>query len=143
MTGRPRYVFDTNVIVSAALFEQSLPGQALYSALSRGEPLISRESFVELAEVLSRKKFDRYLTHEEREEFLVKLACEATVVEISEEIQACRDPKDDKFLEVAVCGVASCLITGDGDLLALHPFHNIPILSPMQFLELLTREDLG
>ena len=143
MTGRPRCVFDTNVTVSAALFDQSPPGQALHAVLSRGELLISRTSLTELAEVLGRAKFDRYLTREEREEFLVKLVREAVVVEITEEIRACRDTKDDKFLEVAVCGSASCVVSGDGDLLALHPFRGIPILSPAQFLECCAGEGGG
>ena len=49
-------------------------------------------------------------------------------------IRACRDPKDDKFLEAAVHGNADALITGDADLLALHAFHEIPILTPDRFL---------
>ena len=140
MSIRPGYVFDTNVTISAALFEKSPPGHALQAARSRGELLISRGTLAELAEVLGREKFDRYLTREEREEFLVKLVREAVVVEITEEIRACRDAKDDKFLEIAVCGGASCLVTGDGDLLALHPFRGIPILSAAQFLDQLAGE---
>jgi uncharacterized protein len=140
MSSKPRYVFDTNVTISAALFEQSPPGKALHAALNRGEILISPASLAELGEVLGRKKFDRYLTAEEREAFLVKLVREATLVDITEEVRACRDAKDDKFLEVAVCGRASCVVTGDADLLALHPFRGIPILSPAQFLDNLARE---
>jgi len=140
MDGKPRYVFDTNVTVSAALFEQSLPGQALYAAIDRGEILISQATLAELAEVLSREKFDRYLTAREREEFLVKFTHAAVVVEITEEIRACRDAKDDKFLEIGVCGHAFSIITGDGDLLALHPFRGIPIMTPAQFLEALARD---
>ncbi len=143
MNVRPRYVFDTNVTISAALFEKSLPGQALHAAQSRGELLLSRGTLAELAEVLGRKKFDRYLTREEREEFLVKLVREAVVVEITEEIRACRDAKDDKFLEIAVCGGGACVVTGDRDLLALHPFRGIPILSPAHFLDQLAGKDAG
>ncbi len=49
-------------------------------------------------------------------------------------ITACRDPKDDKFLEVAVAGHADIIVTGDKDLLALHPFEGIPIVTPATFL---------
>ena len=143
MSDKLRYVFDTNVTVSAALFDRSLPGQALHAALSRGQLLISHASLAELAEVLGRTKFDRYLTPEEREEFLIRLVREASVVEITQEIRACRDVKDDKFLEIAVCGEACCVVTGDGDMLALHPFRGIPILSPAQFLDTLAREGTG
>jgi putative PIN family toxin of toxin-antitoxin system len=134
MSPKPRYVFDTNAVVSALLFEQSVPGQAFYAALDGGEVLVSPATFAELAEVLGRKKFDRYLTHEERELFLAMLLREATVVEIAEEVRACRDPKDDKFLELVVSGRASGLVTGDEDLLALHPFRGAPVLTPAQFL---------
>ena len=55
------------------------------------------------------------------------------VKKISETIIECRDPKDNKFLELAVCANATC-ITGDKDLLILHPFRNIPILNAVDFL---------
>lgn len=135
MSLKARYVFDTSALVSALLFEQSVPGRAFQSAREQGEILISQATATELAEVLSRKKFDRYLTREEREQFLVLFLHEATVVEISEEVQVCRDPKDDKFLELAVCGQASYLITGDEDLLTLQSFRGISILTPAQFLQ--------
>ena len=140
MSAKPRYVFDTNVTISAALFEHSPPGQAFLAALSRGELVISAATFAELVEVLGRKKFDRYLTDAERQEFLVKLVRAAVVVDVAEEIRACRDPKDDKFLEVAVSGWATVIVTGDGDLLVLHPYRGIPILSPTQFLETIAAE---
>src|SRR5438105_2837669 len=128
MSLEPRYVFDNNAVVSALLFEQSVPGQAFHAALDRGGILLSQATFAELTEVLGRKKFDRYVTREEREQFLALLLREATVVEIMEEIRACRDPKDDKFLELAIRGGASCLVTGDQDLLVLHPFRGVPVV---------------
>jgi putative PIN family toxin of toxin-antitoxin system len=54
--------------------------------------------------------------------------------EISESITACRDLKDNKFLELAIAANASCIITGDKDLLALHPFREISILTANDFL---------
>ena len=50
------------------------------------------------------------------------------------EITECRDPKDNKFLELAVAGKADCIVTGDKDLLELHPFRNIRIITPKEFL---------
>jgi len=60
----------------------------------------------------------------------------AEPVEIKTRIRACRDPKDDKFLEVAVDGRADAIVTGDHDLLELHPFHGIAILTPADYLNL-------
>ena len=116
------------------LFAESIPGRAFYAALKGGTLLLSQATFAELGEVLGRKKFDRYATHEERQQFLVLLLREAILVESIEVIRACRDPKDDKFLELAVSGGARCLVTGDQDLLSLHPFRGIPVLTPAQFL---------
>lgn len=134
MSLEPGAVFDTSAVVSALLFEQSVPGRAFYAALDRGEILLSHATIIELSEVLARKKFDRYLTREEREQFLVMLLREGTIIDITETIRECRDPKDDKLLELAVNGGASCLVSGDQDLLVLNPFRNIPILTPAQFL---------
>ncbi len=141
MNPEPRYVFDNSAVVSAVLFEQSVPGQAFSAALDNGTILLSPATFAELSEVLGRKKFDRYLKREEREKFLVMLLGEATVVEVTEEIRACRDPKDDKFLELVISGGASCLVTGDQDLLVLHPFRGVSILTPAQFLESITHQN--
>lgn len=143
MSPKPRYVFDNNAVVSALLFAESVPGRAFYAALDHGEVLVSPATFAELSDVLDRKKFDRYVTRAERDQFLVMLLGVATVVEITQEVHACRDPKDDKFLELALSGGASCLVTGDPDLLVLHPFRGVPILTPAQFLASFALESRG
>jgi len=137
MKSSGRYVFDTNVLISALLFKDSKPGQAFYLALERGVILLSLPAVMELNEVLRRKKFERYLLEEERDRFLAALIMEATMVEIAEHINACADPKDDIFLELAVYGGATCIISGDEHLLKLHPFRGIPIIMPDDFLTLL------
>ena len=55
-------------------------------------------------------------------------------VEIIRKIKACLDPKDNKFLELAVNGPAEVIITGDKDLLILHPYQSIPIITPAHYL---------
>jgi predicted nucleic acid-binding protein len=55
-------------------------------------------------------------------------------IAITRPVAACRDAKDDKFLALAVNGSADAIVTGDTDLLALHPFLGIPILRPKEFL---------
>jgi putative PIN family toxin of toxin-antitoxin system len=135
MTNKGRFVFDTSILVRAALISASTAGQAFRKARQLGEILSSVPTAEELNEVLNRDKFSRYITSEERERFLAAFLRVAVVVEISEAIAACRDPKDDKFLELAVSGHATCVVSGDNDLLALNPFRRIPILSAEQFLE--------
>ncbi|HKS29291.1 MAG TPA: putative toxin-antitoxin system toxin component, PIN family [Pyrinomonadaceae bacterium] len=129
-----RFVFDTNVIVSAVLLAGSIPRQAFDKALDEGTILISVPVLLELAEVLSRKKLDKYLLEEERMRFLIALIKEVEMVEVTEVVTDCRDAKDNKFLELAVSGKADCVITGDEALLTLNPFRAVPILTPREFL---------
>ncbi len=55
-------------------------------------------------------------------------------IELAEKITVCRDPKDNKFLELAVAGNADCIVTGDKNLLILNPFRGIKIISTSDFL---------
>ena len=129
-----RVVPDTNLVVSAALFPQSRPRQALAYARAQGTVLVSTATIAELRDVFLRPRFDRYLPIAARLEFLDALAESAALVDVAERITACRDPRDDKFLELAVSGHATHIISGDQDLLALNPFRGIPILTPRSFL---------
>ena len=135
MTNKRRCVFDTNVIVSAALYGYGNPGRAFDWALDNCDVLLSDEVAEEVHGVLSREKFSRYISTQEREVFLQRLVAETELIEVTMAISECRDPKDDKFLELAVCGDASHIVTGDDDLLELHPFRGISILAPREFLE--------
>ncbi|GAB4282299.1 MAG: putative toxin-antitoxin system toxin component, PIN family [Oscillatoriaceae cyanobacterium] len=132
-----RIILDTNTLVSSILIKSSLPDQAFKAARKIGIILLSNDTSQELQEVLTRTKFDKYILLDVREEFLTKLKLEAEQIFISEIITECRDSKDNKFLEVAVNGNATHIITGDGDLLELHPFRGISILTPRQFLEVI------
>ncbi len=135
MTNKQRFIFDTNVIVSALLLKQSVARQAFDQARSTGDILLSVSTLEELSSVLQREKFSKYLSEEERLLFLTALVHEAVLVEITETVSECRDPKDNKFLEQAVSGQADCIVSGDEDLTSLHPFRHIPVLSPREFLD--------
>lgn len=129
-----RFILDTNVIISALLFKKSLPRQALDKARKQGIVLMSQSIWSEISEVVARPKFDKYLSSQERQLFLLVFEQAVRFVDIKETINACRDPKDDKYLELAVNGKAECIVTGDQDLLILHPFREIPIITVAQFL---------
>jgi putative PIN family toxin of toxin-antitoxin system len=127
-------VVDTNVLVSAALFVHSVPGRAVALVRRSGEFLTSVETLAELSEVLRRPRLDRIAPLDARLEVLADVILFGREVEIVTRVVACRDPDDDKFLDVAVNGNATHLVTGDQDLLALHPFRGVPILTPAAFL---------
>ena len=132
---RERIVADTNLLVSRLLLPQSLPAQAVRKAVDEGQLLVSAATLEELADVLSRAKFDPYVSLEDRQDFIRVLNRVAERIIVTALIKACRDPKDDKFLEVALNGEANLILTGDRDLLTLHPFRGVDILSPREYIE--------
>ena len=134
MTPNPRVVLDTNVLISRLLAPNGVAARAVRLATSRTIVLASSETLTELADVLDRLKFDPYASIEERRTFLRLFARIAEQVAILRPIQACRDPRDDKFLAVAVNGGADVIVTGDADLLVLDPFHAVRIMTPAAFL---------
>jgi uncharacterized protein len=118
-----RFVLDTNIIVSAAFFPNGLPCQAMDWAAQQGKILTSESAFAELAAVLLRPRFAKFASVAEREIFLEKFVSRAEFVEI------------DETIALAINGKAECIVTGDEDLLVLHPFRSIPILTARRFLE--------
>ena len=102
-----------------------------------GRLLFSEATMYELADVLARPKFDPYVTRENRKSFIQRFGQIAEFVSIIQLVRECRDPQDDKFLELALNGRADVIVTGDADLLGMHPWRGIAILSPADYL---TRE---
>jgi uncharacterized protein len=129
-----RLVVDTNVFVSAIVAPHSIPRQAVDRVLDNGVLLLSAPTIAELEEVLRRPKFDHYVSREERVLFLSQLRALAEFVPIIQLVRECRDPKDDKVLEVALNGRADVIITGDADLLGMHPWRGVAILPPAGYL---------
>jgi|SRR6185437_8515243 len=128
------FVFDTNAFVSATLLAGFVNARALDKAFKTGKVVVSAASFAEFTEILFRKKFDKYFTDERRLQVVEKLERDTLMIDVNISIKASRDPKDDMFLELAVTAGAACIISGDQDLLVLHPFNDILILSAADFL---------
>ena len=129
-----RVIVDTNVLLSRLLIPPSITGQALRHIMERAQLLVSDATLSELADVLSRSKFDPYVGIEDRKEFFQRLTHVAEIVPIVTTLRVCRDAKDDKFLELAVDGRALFIVTGDKELLALSQFRSIRIVTPAQAL---------
>ncbi len=129
-----RLVVDTNVFVSAILKVNSLPFHVVDWVDQHGDLLKSSETERQLIDVLARPHIARVTDPSFRAD-LVKMLARAELIAINERITACRDPTDDKFLELAVNGRADMIISGDNDLLILNPFQNIPIITPAAFVQ--------
>ena len=133
-----RVVFDTSTLVSAALRVGSVPHQALMKALGSCELCASSATLHELEQVLGRGKFDRYLDAQTRLAFVALVRQHTHLFDVQEADElsvqpACRDPKDNKFLALALVCEADAIISSDNDLLVLNPWRSIPILTPAGF----------
>jgi uncharacterized protein len=131
------FVFDTNTLVSAFILGSDKPARAFDKAISLGRIVMSPDTFSELSAVFVRSKFDPFISLEQRLNFLSYFEKQALLWTVpSPPISACRDPKDNMLLELAVAAEASCIITGDKDLQVLDPFDKIRIVSPSDFISL-------
>ena len=99
-----------------------------------GRLLVSEATMEEIVNVLSRPRLDRYVSLTNRRQFIRLLGRKVTMVPIIQVVRECRDPKDDKFLELALNGRADLIITGDADLLVLNPWRGIEIVTPREYL---------
>ncbi len=140
-----RAVIDTGVLVSALIRRQGTTGEVL-RLLRDGQftAVYSTDILVEIIDVLGRPAL-RAKYHIEPDDIRVVInviRLRGDLVIPTRKVTACRDPKDDKFLEAALAGGADRLVSGDADivpmlsrgLLDLTPFENIPILRPAEFL---------
>jgi uncharacterized protein len=131
-----RVILDTNVLLGRLLLPDSIIARAVRRFLDRAQPIVSEETLTELAETLLRPKFDPYAPRPDRQRFFELFARVAEWVPVTTTIRRCRDPKDDKFLELAVDGKADWITTGGKDLLELSPFQSTSILTPSAALVL-------
>ncbi|SRR6266498_68614 len=132
-----RVVIDTGVFVSALIRRQGTTGDVLRALLDgRFTVIYTTDIVVEIIDVLGRPLF-RTKYHIEPDDItalvnLIRLRGE--LVNPGKKVTACRDPKDDKFLEAALAAGADCIVSGDTDLLDMNVFEKIPILRPAEFL---------
>lgn len=131
-----RVVLDTNVVLSALLFGGGVAAQLREAwQRSRYTPLVSTITAHELIRVLTYPKFR--LAAREQEELLADYLPYATTVVLPKtlpRVPKCRDPFDVPFLQLALAGNASALVTSAKDLLALANQFSVPILTPANFL---------
>jgi hypothetical protein len=140
VAGKPRAVLDTNVFVSGLISAKGPPAAILRALRSGLFTLLSSPPInEEIIEVLTRPHIrDRYGLGDRIFDVSFILWELAEVVIDLPEVKVCSDPDDNKFLATAVRGRADYLVTGDvGDLLRLHKYEDVSIVSPRQFLSVL------
>lgn len=134
---RQNVVIDTNVLISAMISPDSIPNQVLHRALADYELCVSHETLGELLEVANRPKFAKYLQKTaDKNHFIDVIIENAKVFDVVHEVNDCPDPKDNKFLALALSANAVYLVTGDKkDLLAMNPYHGVQIITARAFLD--------
>lgn len=128
-----RVVIDTNVWVSRLLLANSVSARAVDMALDEHDVVVSEASMEELADVLSRGKFDRYTSREDRVDFVRRVLQVATMVPVLSEIADCKNPQDNRILALAFDSGSECLISGDRVLVTQSPWRGIAIVPPGVF----------
>ncbi len=127
-------VFDASAVVSAALREDGVPERALLRAEAADVFALSAVVDAEIAGVLERPRFAASISAARRARILDVLRGEAVWFSPSERVADCRDKKDDKYLELALAAGAWVIVSGDADLLVLHPWRGVRILRPAEYL---------
>ncbi len=130
-------VIDTNVLISAALSPNGTPAKVVKHFITNGRIIFSDETYEEFSTRIWRPKFDPYISREKRKSLLMDFSNIADWFEISGDLKACRDPDDDKFLELAIKANAWILVSGDRDLTDLSEIEGIPIVTPAKCLALI------
>ncbi|MGD0346454.1 MAG: putative toxin-antitoxin system toxin component, PIN family [Terracidiphilus sp.] len=126
-------------MVSAALRANSKPRQALKTALESFELCVSEGTLSELGTVLARPKFARYAPAEAPRAFIESIRADGRMFSVSaedlEKVEPrCRDVEDHHILALAAVAKVDVIVSSDHDLLVLHPWREIPIVTPAQFL---------
>ncbi len=132
-----QFVLDTKVLISAALGNGACRN-AFEFARQKGQLIRSEETFNELTATLDKARLQKYLDPQDKIDFLTNFLLISKPCTITEKINVCRDPKDNMFLELAVSSRADALVSRDGDLLSLHPFRGIPIITITNFIKIFT-----
>lgn len=135
-----RLVLDTNILISSILAPNSIPAQVLNWGENAGIILYSSDTLNELLSVLSRDKFAKYIEPKEINGLSERIKINWHYISIIQRVNLCRDEKDNKFIDLALNGSASHLITGDNDLLVLNPIQDISIFKPRDFWDLINSQ---
>mgnify|MGYP000025150632 FL=1 len=135
---KPFIILDTNVLISALMYPNSPSSRAVTNAFHYFQPIASHSTWDEFESVSGRKKFERFYSAEDRTMFLYLLAQSTRIMDVTVTTEDCRDPKDNQFLNLALSSSCQLIVSGDADLRSMNPYNGISIISPAEFLALLT-----
>ena len=127
-------VLDASTLVSAAIGRGSVPDRAVRHAFAADRVATSEPVMSELLDVFARPRLARFLNPELRDGVLALLDGFGILHNPAVAVTDCSDPKDNKYLELALEAGADTIVTGDAHLLVLHPWRGVRILRPAEYL---------
>ncbi len=130
---KDRVIVDTNLWISFLLTKDFSTLDKLFADGSI-TLLFSQELLDEFIEVARRPKFKKYFSLNDLQDLLQELSLRAEFIAVTSTVNACRDPKDNFLLSLAVDGKATHLITGDKDLLDLENYKGTKIVTITAYL---------
>jgi uncharacterized protein len=142
-SGHKCIVFDTSTLIGCCLTQQGRPAEALAYATRHYTLAVSSATKAEALDVFRRDKFDAWKSPQDRMIFLNGFLGAAKEFIVAERVNDCRDPKDNKFLELALAAKAIMIVSSDSDLLVLNPYRNVEILTPADFLVRMKSQNAG
>lgn len=134
---KTRLVLDTNTLVSAFKNETSWSASFFRFVQRNYDLLVSSETLDEFDITLLKPKIEKFFIGREqrRDELVLEYITSSILTQITITSTDCRDPKDNKFLSLALSGGADFIISGDKDLTVLNPYHGIKILTMREFVD--------
>lgn len=132
---RKKVVFDTSALIPVCLHPNREPAHIFRQTITQHDVFSSPDAFNELLTVLSRDKFNAWQPLQQRLLWAKFFKESVVLIKPTEPVNACRDPKDNKFLELALAAKADFLVSSNIHLLEMHPFRQIAILSLPSFKE--------
>jgi uncharacterized protein len=135
-----RAVVDTNIFIRAIILPKGTVGPVITRLRDNDylliySPVLIDELLAKLALPRIRDKY--HLDDQAIDNILALIALRGELVTPTRKVKACRDPKDDMFIEAALAGPAEYIVTGDKDLLILKKFETVQFVTPRIFLEVL------
>lgn len=137
----PNVVLDASVIVSASLKPDSTPARALFLAFAYDSICLSDAVAREMDDALARPRIAQRVGEEHRLRVRQVVFTDARVFAPRISVRDCRDPKDDKYLELALEAGAWAIVSGDRDLLELDPWRGVRIVAPADYVRLVSERE--
>ena len=130
---KDRIIFDTNLLISFLLFQDYSKLDIILSQ-KKVVLLFSQTLIDEFIEVAQRPKFKKYFSPSDLQTLLLRISERSIFIDVTSQVNICRDPKDNFLLSLAKDGKASHLITGDNDLLTIKKYQKTAILTLTEYL---------